>query len=433
MASSKVHTLARPGFWARTGNLAGQGLAESIPKEAERLRLAQGLKELGQKKGQDPFETFSELITQPGITAQGIQTGGELLKQRAQGQALSQRNAAPPKPQTFPRNVPASVGSQGSEAPSLTQPESFAKAQEGYIPPTQNEILDEAGRNYNANPALYNNDPQKAIEMAEQSALRDEARANAFQKKHDNLSLIQDNVVNRLQSHSERLGVQIPANVFSKIEDKAIQATKPKEMGGEGLTEQQAMKKYGEELDGVSREYANIDSVGNWGITGVPAANTLRNMKSIQKNFEKRGDTENLAKQFISRNGLSPQMAYANAQPISSAPELNSEFQKIKPIDTQIAFKRGYHPIPVPKEYIQDQTLKVSKDLLPKLGKNGSPLAVAYELDKLGYDAGAWLDYAIENRDDLYKNQSDQLDLPMTTTWNDWWLSSWSGLDKGSK
>ena len=87
MASSKVHTLARPGFWARTGNLAGQGLAESIPKEAERLRLAQGLKELGQNKDQDPFDTFAGLITQPGITAQGIQTGGELLKQRALGNA----------------------------------------------------------------------------------------------------------------------------------------------------------------------------------------------------------------------------------------------------------------------------------------------------------------------------------------------------------
>ena len=87
MGKSSFHKYPGQGFWARAGDMAGKSLAEAIPKETERLRLAQGLKELGQNKDQDPFDTFAGLITQPGITAQGIQTGGELLKQRALGNA----------------------------------------------------------------------------------------------------------------------------------------------------------------------------------------------------------------------------------------------------------------------------------------------------------------------------------------------------------
>ena len=66
--------------------------------------------------------------------------------------------------------------------------------------------------------------------------------AQAHQTKHENLTKLQDNVVNRLRTQYEKLGGNVPSNVYSKIEDEAVQATKPKKIvdglniGGGGLT-----------------------------------------------------------------------------------------------------------------------------------------------------------------------------------------------------
>jgi len=75
----------------RIGSAIGKGLAESIPKEVERGRLAAGLKELSGRTDLTPFQQFAELSSIPGITPQAIQSGTELLK--TQGQRNNYRNS----------------------------------------------------------------------------------------------------------------------------------------------------------------------------------------------------------------------------------------------------------------------------------------------------------------------------------------------------
>lgn len=59
----------RPGnVFGRIGEGLGKGLAESIPKEAERYRLRQGLEELNQKKGLTPAQKLATVGTLPGVS-----------------------------------------------------------------------------------------------------------------------------------------------------------------------------------------------------------------------------------------------------------------------------------------------------------------------------------------------------------------------------
>lgn len=429
-----VQVINRGGkFGTRLGSAIGSSLAEAIPKEVDRHRLSQGLQNFEKDSANlSPMQQLTRLASIPGALnhPQLIQSFGELAKQQAKGNALKNQNENRPSP--FPVNKTNKKSE--SEIPSITQEKPLEEIQEGYIPPTEQEIYKQAGDAYNENPALFGNEPQKAIEFARNKAAQDEKINQAYQKKHENLTAIQDNVVNRLRNHSEKLEVKIPANVYSDIEDKAIQSTKPKNRGGDGLTEQQSMKKYGKELDEISRQYSAIEGLGNWGITGRKAKETLTNIKTIQKDFEKRNDTRNLADKLIYENKLSPQVAYSLAEPIHRDPKLNEAISKIPQIYRSVPVLHGYKSYPVPREYIEDKTLDISKKIAPFLGNKGSPLAVGYVLEKKGYDPSVWIDYLTKHADELGLTslQTDQMKKPgsFTGTLNDWWLSEWTGLEE---
>jgi hypothetical protein len=84
----------RPGsIWGRIGTEAGKGLAEAIPKEAERARLAAGIEQLSKEKGLTPFQQLGRLASLPGVTPQLIQSGGELLKNQSTFEGLGRGNS----------------------------------------------------------------------------------------------------------------------------------------------------------------------------------------------------------------------------------------------------------------------------------------------------------------------------------------------------
>jgi len=60
-------------IFGRLGSGIGQGLAEQLPKEIERSRLAQGLEDLSQQQGLSPTQKFAKLAAIPGVTPQMIQ------------------------------------------------------------------------------------------------------------------------------------------------------------------------------------------------------------------------------------------------------------------------------------------------------------------------------------------------------------------------
>jgi hypothetical protein len=410
-------------IFGRVGSSIGQALAEQVPKEIERNRLSSGLENLNSQKNLSAQEYFTKALSVPGLIdrPQVIQSLENLSRQRARGEALAGQQQ--PKPSPFPERSVSPQEATNSNVPSLTKEDIFKKTQEGYIPPTISDRDAIAGDAYNKNPAFFGNDPQKAIEWADQNIAQEEKIANAYATKHGNLSKIQDNVVTRLEDQAKRLNTQVPAELYSKIEDEAIQATKPKSEGGRGLTEQQAMKEYADRLNDASRDFAKIDEVGSWGISLRPAKDSLRSMKEIQNKMESLDQTDNYAKKLIASNQLSPKLAYAIAQPVSKVPGLNATLSKL-PNNELKNYKN-------PKL----ETLKVSPELAKfvKDNEKASPLAIAHELDKKGWDGSAFLEYVTDHANELNlrQRQSEQTSTPinLVAPWNDWWLSSFTGIE----
>lgn len=398
----------RPGSaLGRLGAGIGAGLSEQIPKEIGRHRLAQGLKQL-QGQNLTPMEFLTQVASVPGALEhpQLIQSLGELAKQEARGKALS--GQARERPERFPGIPGASPSEAKAKTASITTPEDLERIIQGFIPPSQQDIFNEASNLYNSNPGLFDYNPDKAIAAAKEKFSQEESQYKAFQEKHKILSDVQDNVVKRLRDHSNTLGVEIPPDTYSKIEDEAIKATRPKNMGGGGKTEQQAMKDFGEILDEVSRQYKDVETLSSFNPLSLK-----RKIKSLQSDFSKRDDTRNLALQLINKLGISAPLAYKFAEPVSDIPDLKNEFDKIKNIAAP--------------EFGKEIQPQIFERLIKAMGTKGSPLAIAYELNKKGYSPWDWLDYLNAHRENLTGKQTDQLNKGFPNFWTtkDLWIKAW--------
>lgn len=418
-------------IFGRIGSGIGQGLAETLPKEMERGRLSAGLKQLGEQKDQTPFQQFSALSSIPGVTPQMIHSGSELLKQQGISNELRNKatQEAQPKPNPFPKSQEPS---QNGLSPSLTSREGIEETLNNYIPATPEQIQQRAGQLLQQQPALYANDPNKALAAAQQEEQQKSSRNAALQQRRQNEQNVQDRGIASLRNQQKVLGAEaVPGNVYSKIEDKLINALKPKDQGGEGLTEQEAGKKYGAELDKAARNYKELKGVGNASIIGRSPSENKRSLKSIREQFKERNDLENYADTLVGENGLSNGKAYYLAYPPSEIKELNNELVKIPKIGIFAKNKQG--ALTTRGEVSTERTYDIAPKIAKAMGKQGSPLAIAEELNSKGYDGEAWLNYVDQHRDelDLSELQGRQLEKSRNffPTLNDNWLFLFSGLD----
>ncbi len=388
------------------------------------------------------MQFLTRAISIPGITPQAIESLGKLAKQRMQGQALEGFGNKGPK--EFPGTSAQETRTPGENLPaSITTRNPIEETLNPYIPMNGDQILAEAGKRYNENPALFENDPQKAIQFVENQDQREQAISDALQGQRTKEQNVQSTVVESLKNQFERLGGNVPSNVYSAIEDEAVNAVRSKKDGGRGITEYQAAKEYGDKLDQISRDYKAVDSLGTWTLSTQKAKENADAIKSLQTKFKKRDDLENFAKELTSKNKLSPQLAYNLAYPTSQYPELNKELIKLPSIHRTSIAKgaltggiQGALTAAVGGKILEPlankQTETIAADLASHLGE-GSPLSVALELENKGYDPLAWMNYLRKNRDklNLTERQGRELDVaPSRINLDDIWLNSFGGLNK---
>lgn len=419
--------------FGRIGSNLGKSLAEMAPRESERYSLSQGLKQLGEKKNLSPYEQFSELASIRGITPQMIHSGSELLKQQGISNELIKKGQQEKKTEKEKPNPFESDGirTQGKNAPSLTTREPIDYALNPYIPMTREQKLARAGQLFEENPGLYGKDPNKAIAAANEEDITNQSISNAQQAKRNSQQDVTNRVTEGLKNQVELSNAKIPANVYSDIEDKAINSVKPIEKGGEGLTEQEAKKKYKDEIVDVSKDYQDLQSLGNYTLPSSTPKEIKRKFKSIREGFKKRDDLENLAETYVAENGLSYGKAYYLAYDPADIKELNNELVKLTKI-TPISFKYGSPT----SNTIENE--KLNNLAYPKLAKamdkEGSPLAIAEVLNSKGYDGQGYLDYVNKNRKKLDISERQGKELQKKTNWfpnlNDNWLFLLSGLDE---
>lgn len=427
-------------IFGRLGSGIGQGLADQIPKEVERSRLSSGLQAFEQEHGTlNPIQQLARLSSIPGITPQMIQSFSDLARQQGMAKSLEKSNTPEQNPyaQNFFGGQSPAASPQESQVPSITSGGLVSQNQKGYIQPTTAERDAMGAQVFTANPARFQNDPNKALAYVDKEVEIQKDRDLERQKLAERQQGIQDNVVSRLKQQSGNLGVQIPSNIYSAIEDEAIRSVLPTDQGGGGRSEQQAIKEYGKKLDEVSRDYKDLDAMSGAALIGNKSGESLRSINSLQKRFKSRNDTENFADILMSKNNISPMMSYAIADKVSDFPDLNKAINRIpvrKDINESLGLTRFGVTLPLFTDYqAKEKTREISPGLMKAMGQDGSPLAVAYELEKKGYDPQEWLNYLNEHEKEwnptVKQLRQTSKPQPLVRGLSDYWMSSFTGME----
>lgn len=333
------------------------------------------------------------------------------MKGKAMG-GLGDGQQAPP----FPYQVKPDLSESVDNREVITKPEDLRKQIEGFIPPTQDQMINEAGQMYTQNPALFENNPNNAINFVKEKYSQQEKITQAHQARDQQLNTIQDSVVERLRKQVADLGAKIPATTMSNIEQDAIDSVK------KGMTEQEAMRKYGAVADEASRQYQEVEDIGNWGLITNPTESKA-SLKALQKDFKKRGDQRNFADTIVADLKVSYPTAYAIADPVSDHPKI----------------KQFIKELPYSSDALPGLVKENTERIVPKLAKliaegNASPQSVFFEMKKKNYDPVILKDYLDRKRDELKLSsyQSDQLGKEISPTipfMNDLWLRTIGGIE----
>lgn len=387
-------------IFGRIGENLGRGLAEQLPEEVTRGRLAAGLKNLEQQRGLTPFQQFSQLASIPGVTPQMLQSGAELLRQ--QGMLQGARERPNPSQTQFDaiRNRPAIPLDQSR--PGFVGIENTQSALQPAIPKTLGELQDRAVQLHQESPGLYP-DYQSALAGAQLEDQQRIGQNTSQQAARQTQKGVETDIRKELRSLQSAANAGIPDNVYQKVEDKALDDIK------NGKNELAAAKDARDELERISRDYSSIDALGNINTVLFNDPKKVRTaIRSLSKKFSENADSENFADRLVSRLGLSNEYAYYLAK------EPRTQLEK------KVRSLIDHKPESIPKL------------LAPLLEKNDSPLAISYLLSENGIDDISWRNYLLENKDKLNLSQSQIRELEKSNKFgqghlNDAWLRTFGG------
>lgn len=405
---------------AQLGAGLGKGLSESIPEEVKRYRLSSGLKKLSETKDLNPEQYLAQAFSIPGMTPSMAEQFGQLARLRARGlgaeqglrtdQNIEKNNEIAEK--GYSTNT-KQLSTDENKAPSISKRRPLEEKLNPTLPMTTEEKIAEANRLLKYNPGLVNNSLDKALELVENENQSNLQRSQALQNVHSVQQGVQDRIKQDFEQVTKKNNVELPANVLQKYENEAIRLVLPKEEGGEGLTEQEAVQKLRPQLDSVSRDYKNIESLWGQDPKGV-----VSSIKSHQKEFKKRNDLENFADTLKSSLGISNPLAYSKAYPIKE--------DSTYPILKEVSKIPWYKFSNLNKK--TNEIEKLNKKIFENMDKNSSPLSIVQYLSDKNIDPRDFLDYLNENADKLTAEQKRQIGkgLPLISTPADVWLQ-WGG------
>lgn len=392
-------------LFGRIGSGIGKGLAEQLPEEITRGRLSAGLKNLSEKKDLTPFQQFAGLISQPGMTPQGIQTGGDILRQQNyinaiknqydEGGPKSGKNKYQPTQEEFKQPLKG-------EIPTLSTPEATAESYKDYIPPTAQEERSDAAENFNKNPARYDYNFDKALEERQSFTKRAQEIQQAYQSTEQRATGKEEKVKSAFDKEVERLGIDTTGEkptfdpkLKQIFESKAINSILSKKDGGEGLSQEQAIKKYSDEL---LKSYQNYRDLSSLSIASPTDFN--RGVDAVVKNFEQFGQAGKnvIFNKLISDYKLSPLYSAHKTYPIKKG--------SLPTLDKLEYGSKGFGVSGLHAPKMNDNTYEKLKN---EMGKTKSPLSIAYELEQKGHSPRGFLNYLNRNRDNLEVWQADQL------------------------
>lgn len=402
-------------IFGRIGSGIGKGFAEQGAKELERSRLTNSLKAVGDQKDLSPFQRFTGLVGAAHEYPQVVQSGERILNQDAYLNSLRSQYGGEGDNKTrskgyLPSEQELRTPAKG-EIPTLATTEDTAESYKTFIPPTEQEERRDAFENFNKNPARYEFDFDKALKERKAITSRNQEIQKSHQDQEKTAVGKEETVKDALKKEVDKLGLtDIPPKAYQKFEEKALNSILAKKEGGEGLTQENAIKKYSKEAEQAYRSYKDLGSLSAWS-----PLDFNRRVNALQKDFASRGEQQLMMDQLISDYQLSPIYAAHKAYPIK-----NDEIPTLNELGVRVG-SGTIGGVSLPK--MNDLTYEKLKK---EMGKKNSPLSIAYELQQKRQNPRGWLNYLNNHRDDLEVWQADQLTKNLNVVdLKDMWLRAW--------
>jgi hypothetical protein len=394
----------------RIGEGLGKGLGEAIPKEVAQQRLASGLKNFAENaQNLNPLQQAAQYLSIPGLSPQAQQILPQLIQQQKARQSYEGLGDGQQNPQEAYRQSAAQItpGSQGNQGGGLQTPESTQATLEHFIEPTLQEKVDQAKQL-----PLWNQDPEAALALVDQKVTADRNRNASLQQRGKNERDIQNTLKTRIGEGFNKLGVSIPGDLSQKLEQKGFNLIRPKDQGGQGMTEEAASREITSEADKIARQYAGVNTLGGIGSWLRNSESTYDKLGVLQKEFKERDDLRNFAQQVGNSLDISAPKYYSIAYPLQDKPKLFDFYKKLAPLKTGM----------------QDPTDQIAPQLFDLMGVDGSPLSIANALNSKGYDGNRFLKYASGRQKELAPDQVNQLALPTSPTLGDVFIENMGGV-----
>lgn len=430
------------GLGAQLGAALGKGLAEQIPKEVDRYRLAKGLEEIGQQKGLTPFQQYSQMAAVPGITPQVLQGASELLKYQSFRDALANRSARSgqsdesgnmriPERQPLPE-----FGKQGLNGQQIQE-----KAAPGEMP-SQGQPVDEIIDTNPLRPSALPKGPwspeKKQAEMsnlakdypfmtfselesmASDIEKRQLAGAEAEQRLDQYLNDISDKADEELNK-SLLLKIQKTPDTLKENIPGTIQNLLRKGMRAELKQNPQANIK--ELADKWSEKGLELDKVSN-DMEALASRNfaqpseTRNKLETWSKIYKGARASEEYASKLTSEFGLSPSVSAKYAFPVSK--------QAMQSIEKNV---KQTNPKELLKDVFGGRSQKIAADIIKNMTPEDSLLSIAREAktrDPL-FNEHLFFKYIRDNMETIPLNDRQKRELgkgetPLFPTWADIWI-----------
>lgn len=313
----------------RLGKGIGKGLADTIPKEIDRYRLASGLEKFEKEsKGKSPFQQAVDFYKIPGATAEMGYTLFPLLQNEQRNAAAGKFGEGKEGQQKRPGATNVQVTAMGDEGnlkpyrkgqmPSKQaemgslKPRSSTEAQTTpYVKPSADQMYQEAVRRHQENPGLYKT-PEEALPLVQANAQAEEANY----REQQSAGLAQDAVKAKVLGSIEQAWAKektlagIPGTMQSKIFEKA-----ENELANGTKSEKEIISEARDAGKEIAQAHTNLTAAKpSWFESPKNIRTALPN---IRKTFEKYDGLEEFQDLLSGELGFSPQIAARRAYPLN--------------------------------------------------------------------------------------------------------------------
>lgn len=425
MAKLKGMELPRPNLASRLGTATGAALAEQIPKEVNRLRLASGLENLGQQnlEGLNPFQQISKLYGIPGATPEMINAVLPFLQQQMarQEQARFAESQIQPGAQAavgIGQNVPSSVQTTAQGQPQIglqTKEPVQAVLQANYQKDPQ-ELFREAAQLSQQNPLTYPT-AQAAlpfVESREKTRLANIGETRALGERQTKLQSDTTDAFNKIMSQKlQKEGTATYSDVLGDLQNEFVnQALEDVKTGKRTPTD--AANHYGKEALEFAKTRQNLKAIGGAGkyFTRLPSQNRSA-LKSIRDEYKKVGQLEAFENDLVTYHGMTDPYASYITYPINENKDINNLVSSAK------------------KSKSLDET-KIAEQIIDKIKPSDSLFSIGLGLESKGFDAQKFRDEIKrlnDKKDKLNRRQARELERPVPLpNLGDYWFFANSGL-----